>query len=164
MTRDGRRLPKYRGPARCEQLGGFYRAEDELKEKARAFANVHGAFGFQGDVFKLVFSILRQDVDFTKLLLKLLGMLDAIRVSLSVTLGRHRKRIAMSAILAAPLVGIAVLATIGQPHSTKRAKFTEPAWLKAADGGVADGIGPADFHKGLTGLPSRNGFLALVVS
>jgi hypothetical protein len=96
--------------------------------------------------------------------LKLLDMLDAIRVSLSVTLGRHRKRIAMSAMLAAPPVGIAVLATIGQPHSTKRAKFTERAWLKAADGGVADGIGPADFHQGLTGLPSRNGFLALVVS
>jgi hypothetical protein len=69
----------------------------------------------------------------------------------------------MSAILAAPLVGIAVLATIGQPHSTKLAKFTEPARLKAADGGVADGIGPADVHQGLTGFPSRNGFLPLVV-
>jgi len=33
----------------------------------------------------------------------------------------------MSAISAAPLVGIAILATIGQPHSTKLATFTEPA-------------------------------------
>src|SRR5450755_1459499 len=55
------------------------------------------------------------------------------------------------------------LATIGQPHSTKLAKFTEPARLKAADGGVADGIGPADVHQGLTDFPSRNGFLPLVV-
>ena len=69
----------------------------------------------------------------------------------------------MSAILAAPLVGIAVLATIGQPHSTKLAKFTKPARLKAADGGVADGIGPADVHQGLTGFPARNGFPPLVV-
>ena len=45
----------------------------------------------------------------------------------------------MSTILAAPLVGIAVLATIGQLHSTKLAKFTEPARLKAAEGGVAGG-------------------------
>jgi DDE_Tnp_1-associated len=52
---------------------------------------------------------------------------------------------------------------VGQPHSTKLAKFTEPARLKAADGGVADGIGPADVHQGLTGFPSRNGFLPLVV-
>jgi hypothetical protein len=36
----------------------------------------------------------------------------------------------MSAILAGPPVGIAVLATIGQPHSTKLAKFTEPARLR----------------------------------
>ena len=35
------------------------------------------------------FSILRQDVDFTKLLLKLLDTPDAIRVSFSDTLGRH---------------------------------------------------------------------------
>src|SRR5450755_3052662 len=76
---------------------------------------------------------------------------------------RSQKRIAMSAILAAPLVGIAVLATMEQPQSTKLAKFTEPARLKAADGGVADGIGPADVHQGLTGFPSRNGFLPLVV-
>src|SRR5229473_8473414 len=34
-------------------------------------------------------SILRQDVDFTKLLLKLLDSLDAIRVSFSDMLGRH---------------------------------------------------------------------------
>jgi hypothetical protein len=33
----------------------------------------------------------------------------------------------MSAISAAPLVGIVILATIGQPHSTKLATFTEPA-------------------------------------
>ena len=45
----------------------------------------------------------------------------------------------MSAILAAPMVGIAVLATIGQPDSTKLGKFTEPARLKAAEGGVAGG-------------------------
>jgi len=35
------------------------------------------------------------------------------------------REIAMSAILAAPRVGIAVLATIGQPRSTKLATFTE---------------------------------------
>jgi hypothetical protein len=29
--------------------------------------------------------------------------------------------------------------------------------------GVADGIGPADVHQGITGFPSRNGFLPLVV-
>jgi len=40
---------------------------------------------------------------------------------------RSQKRIAMSAILAGPPVGIAVLATIGQPHSTKLSTFTEPA-------------------------------------
>ena len=34
-------------------------------------------------------SILRQDVDFTKLLLNLLDSLDAIRVLFSDTLGRH---------------------------------------------------------------------------
>jgi hypothetical protein len=51
----------------------------------------------------------------------------------------------------------------GDDRSTKLAKFTEPARLKAADGGVADGIGPADVHQGLTGFPSRNGFLPLVV-
>ena len=54
----------------------------------------------------------------------------------------------MSAILAGPPVRIAVLATIGQPHSTKLAKFTEPARLKAAEGGVAGGMGPADVHQG----------------
>jgi hypothetical protein len=37
--------------------------------------------------------------------------------------------IAMSAILTAPSVAIAVLATIGQAHSTKLATFTEPALL-----------------------------------
>ena len=42
---------------------------------------------------------------------------------------RSRKRIAMSAILTAPLVAIAVLATKGQAHSTKLATFTEPALL-----------------------------------
>ena len=42
-------------------------------------------------------------------------------------------------------------------------KFTEPARLKTADGGVADGIGPADVHQRLTGFPSHNGFLPLVV-
>jgi hypothetical protein len=46
------------------------------------------------------------------------------------------KRIAMSAIPAAPLVGIAILATIGQPHSTKLATFTEPPRLQPADGAV----------------------------
>jgi hypothetical protein len=30
MTRDGRRLLEHRGSARCEQLGGFYRAEEEF--------------------------------------------------------------------------------------------------------------------------------------
>ncbi len=45
------------------------------------------------------------------------------------------QRIAMSAILAAPRVGIAVLATIGQPHSTKLAIFTDPAWLLAVGAG-----------------------------
>jgi hypothetical protein len=40
---------------------------------------------------------------------------------------RSQKRIAMSAILAAPL------ATIGHPHSTKLATFTEPARLQPAD-------------------------------
>jgi hypothetical protein len=35
------------------------------------------------------FSILRQEVDFTKLLLKLLDSLDAIRMSFSEMLGRH---------------------------------------------------------------------------
>ena len=35
----------------------------------------------------------------------------------------------VSAISAAPLVGIAILATIGQPHSTKLATFTEPALI-----------------------------------
>jgi hypothetical protein len=38
-------------------------------------------------------------------------------------------RIAISAILTAPLVGVAVLATVGQPHSTKLTTFTEPARL-----------------------------------
>jgi hypothetical protein len=39
----------------------------------------------------------------------------------------------MSVTLAAPLVEIAVLATIGQRHSTKLATFTESAWLQATD-------------------------------
>ena len=30
MTRDRRRLLEHRGSARCEQLGGFYRAEEEF--------------------------------------------------------------------------------------------------------------------------------------
>ena len=30
MTRDGRRLLQHRGSARCEQLGGFYRAKEEF--------------------------------------------------------------------------------------------------------------------------------------
>jgi hypothetical protein len=33
MTRDRRRLPEHRGSARCERLGGFYRAEEELEHK-----------------------------------------------------------------------------------------------------------------------------------
>jgi hypothetical protein len=33
MTRDRRRLLEYFRPGKCEQLGGFYRAEDERKEK-----------------------------------------------------------------------------------------------------------------------------------
>jgi len=37
-------------------------------------------------------SILRQGVDLTKLLLKLLDSLDAIRVPFSVTLGRHDRQ------------------------------------------------------------------------
>ena|SRR6266404_7681582 len=35
MTRDGRRLLEHFSFGKCEQLGGFYRAEDGLKEKAR---------------------------------------------------------------------------------------------------------------------------------
>jgi hypothetical protein len=31
MTRDGRRLLEHQGSARCEQLGGFYRAKEEFK-------------------------------------------------------------------------------------------------------------------------------------
>ena len=37
----------------------------------------------------------------------------------------------MSVILAAPLVEIAALATIGQPHSTKLATFTESMLIGA---------------------------------
>jgi len=33
MTRDGRRLLEHFSFGKCEQLGGFYRAEEELKEK-----------------------------------------------------------------------------------------------------------------------------------
>ena len=42
----------------------------------------------------------------------------------------------MSAIPATPLVGIAVLATTEQPHSTKLATVTERALLLPADGAV----------------------------
>lgn len=41
----------------------------------------------------------------------------------------------MPVILAAPLAEITVLATIGQPHSTKFATFTELARLQATDDG-----------------------------
>ena len=57
------------------------------------------------------------------------------------------QRIAMSAILAAPLVGIAVLATTGQQDSTTLGKFTEPALLQAADRGMADGQDRANVHQ-----------------
>jgi hypothetical protein len=50
---------------------------------------------------------------------------------------RPRKRIAMSAILTAPQVAIAVLATKGQAHSTKLATFTESRRsYRPADGGL----------------------------
>src|SRR6266852_6582374 len=66
---------------------------------------------------------------------------------------RSQKRIAMSAILAAPLVGIAVLATIGQPHSTKLATFTEPARLQPADGSRSGSAQARQHPLGRHGMP-----------
>ena len=64
----------------------------------------------------------------------------------------------MPAILAAPLVRIAVLATIGQPRSTKLATFTEPAAARAADGVVADVVRPANVDQRFAGFLALEGF------
>jgi len=63
----------------------------------------------------------------------------------------------MPAILAAPLVRIAVLATTGQPRSTKLATFTEPAAARAADGVVADVVRPANVDQRLAGFLALEG-------